>query len=326
MKENWKNTPSVQALAQPLLSKLIANADRLGLIVTQLDNGTRLVDAGMRVQGSVEAGVLISEICMGGLGQVHMESSDVWPCTESQLTVSTDQPVLSCLASQYAGWSLKHGEGKEAFQALGSGPARALGSNEELFAELGYRDQSESAVLVMETDKAPPLPLVDKIAQRCGVQARELTLIIMPITSLCGVIQVAARVVETALHKMHSLHLPLDRIISGSGRVPLCPVTEDFMIGMGRSNDAILFGGEVDLTLDASDEELEEWVQKMPSSASPDYGQLFSEIFKAVNYDFYQIDPLLFSPALVHLTSSGSGKVFSAGQLNRELLEKSFSG
>ena len=33
--------------------------------------------------------------------------------------------------------------------------------------------------------------------------------------------------------------------------------------------------------------------------ASPDYGRPFSEIFAGYNNDFYRIDPMLFSPAVI---------------------------
>ena len=50
---------------------------------------------------------------------------------------------------------------------------------------------------------------------------------------------------------------------------------------------------------------------------------LFYEIFKRYEGDFYKIDPLLFSPAEVWLTSIETGRTFYAGQLNPEVLEAS---
>jgi len=318
-------THSVNTLAAPLVDKLENNAEELGVSVSRLENGARIIDAGISVPGSAEAGRLISEICMGGLGQVRLEDCSTYANTDWIVHVESHEPVLACLASQYAGWSLSHSEGKGAFNALGSGPARAMGSHEDLFEELGYRDQAETACMVVEVDKIPPVELADKIASRCGIPADKLTLILTPTTSVCGVIQVVARVLETALHKVHTLHFPLQTIVSGKGHAPVCPVAKDFMTGMGRTNDAILFAGEIELQIDADDNAIEELASQLPSNTSSDYGKLFAEVFKEVNYDFYKIDPMLFSPAKVTLTSIKTGKTYEAGEVNTTLLEKSFT-
>lgn len=317
--------PSLNTLAAPLLESLVARAAELRLAVSRQENGVRIIDAGQGVSGGLEAGRLIAEICLAGLGRVSITPcgpSTRWPW---ELSVATAQPVLACLGSQYAGWSLAHGEGKGGFFALGSGPGRALARKEELFQELGYQDQADSTCLVLETDKLPPLPLLDKIALNCGVTPENLTLILTPTSSLAGSVQVVARVLEVALHKAHFLGFPLEHIVDGVGSAPLCPPSPDFLTAMGRTNDAILFGGRVHLFVRGSETAAEDLARRMPSEASADYGQPFAQIFKAAGYDFYQIDPLLFAPAQVTVTSMDSGKSFHAGHLNGELLERSFS-
>ncbi len=317
--------PSLNKLTEPLVDNLVENAESLRIAVSRLENGTQIIDAGISVPGSVEAGRQISEICMGGLGQVRLEDCTSYANTNWMVYVESKEPVLACLASQYAGWSLNYGEGKGAFNALGSGPARAMGSNEELFEELAYRDKAETAYMVVEVDKLPPVELADKIATRCGISSDKLTLVLTPTTSVCGVIQVVARVLETSLHKVHTLGFPLESIIEGKGYAPVCPVADDFMTGMGRTNDAILFAGEIQLQIDAEDDEIELLANKLPSCASSDYGKLFAEVFKEVNYDFYKIDPMLFSPAKVAITSVKTGKTYEAGKIDEALLEKSFT-
>lgn len=317
--------PSINTLTAPLVERLVEQADELRLAVSRQDNGTRIVDAGIQVPGGIEAGRRIAEICLGGLGRValHPGGADAgWPW---ELAVSTAQPVLACLGSQYAGWSLAHGEGKSGFFALGSGPGRALAGKEELFAELGYLDSSTSACLVLETDKTPPLPLLDKIADQCKVAPENLTLILTPTTSLAGSVQVVARVLEVALHKAHFLGFPLEHIVDGMGTAPLCPPSPDFLTAMGRTNDAILFGGRVQLFVSGAEAAAEDLAKRLPSEASADYGQPFAQVFKAAGHDFYKIDPLLFAPARVTVTSLASGRSFRAGRLNAELLERSFS-
>ncbi len=315
---------SVNTLSAPLVERLVANADTYRVVVETLDNGARIVDAGINVPGGLEAGRLITEICLGGLGSVNLRAGNSFSNWSWFLDVHSTNPVIACLGSQYAGWSLAHGEGKGAFNALGSGPGRAMGSREELFTELDYRDQAESACLVVEVDQVPPVALVDKIAAQCGIGAGQLTLILTPTSSLAGSIQVVGRVLEVALHKVHTLHFPLDKVVDGAGSAPICPPGTDFLTAMGRTNDAILFGGYVHLFVDSDDESASKLAAELPSSSSKDYGKPFAEIFKAVNYDFYQIDPFLFSPAKVTVSSLKTGNSFHAGRLDEDLLIESF--
>jgi methenyltetrahydromethanopterin cyclohydrolase len=124
---------------------------------------------------------------------------------------------------------------------------------------------------------------------------------------------------------LHTLHFPLENIVEGVGSAPLPPVSSDFLTAMGRSNDAILFGGFVQLNVNCSDAVAEKLAHELPSNTSKDYGKPFAEIFKAVNMNFYQIDPLLFSPAKVNITNLKSGNSFAAGELNEALLNLSFN-
>ena len=216
-----KTIPSVNQLVQPLVRELVENADKFRVQVSALDNGCTIVDGGIEVDGGLEAGRLIAEICLEGMGTVTLTHSPYvgrWPLT---LNVHTGNPVLACLGSQYAGWSLAHGKGKDSFYALGSGPARALCVKEALFGELAYKDECGETVLVMEVDKVPPLELVEKIASDCGVPTSGLTIILTPTRSLAGSLQVVARVLEVAMHKAHELHFPLEDIVDGSGRAPI---------------------------------------------------------------------------------------------------------
>ncbi|MGR9105411.1 MAG: methenyltetrahydromethanopterin cyclohydrolase [Gammaproteobacteria bacterium] len=321
-----KHKPSVNQLVQPVVRTLVDSAEKLRLKVSKLDNGCTIVDAGIEVDGGLEAGRLIAEICLGGMATVtltHSPYAGRWPLT---VNVHTGNPVLACLGSQYAGWSLSHGKGKGAFYALGSGPARALCVKEELFGELQYKDESSETVLVMEVDKIPPLELIEKIANDCGVAPSGLTIILTPTSSLAGSLQVVARVLEVAMHKAHTLHFPLSDIVDGSGSAPLCPPAPDFMQAMGRTNDAILFAGQVHLFVRGSDEAAEKLAAELPSSVSKDYGKPFAQVFKEYDYDFFKIDPLLFSPASVIVTALQSGRSFHAGKLDVALLEKSFGG
>jgi methenyltetrahydromethanopterin cyclohydrolase len=320
---------SVNKLTQPLVQYLLDNADKLRLGIETLDNGCTIIDAGIKVLGGLEAGRIITEICMGGLGTVSLSQSSYtnnWPLT---VNVHASNPVLACLGSQYAGWSLSHAK----YYALGSGPARAMATKvkndevvavEELYAELDYRDSADRSVLVIENDALPPVEIVEKVAAACGVSPDKLTIIVTPTSSLAGGVQVVGRVLEVALHKAHALHFPLENIIDGSGSAPVCPPHPNFVKAMGRTNDAILFAGQVHLFVKGSDEEAEKLANELPSSTSKDYGKPFADIFKAYEYDFFKIDAMLFSPASVIVTAVESGKSFRAGKLDNALLDLSF--
>ena len=314
--------PSVNALAAPLTAALITDAHWLRLGVERIDGGAVVVDAGIAQRGGLEAGRRIAEICMGGMGRVALHGfPGRWP---THVSVLAADPVLSCLGSQYAGWSLAHGDGKGAFRALGSGPGRALAVKEDLFKELDYRDHGDSTCLVLEVDRPPPPEIVDKVARDCGVAAPRITFILTPTQSLAGMVQVVARVLEVALHKVHALGFALDQVVDGTGHAPLPPAGGDFITAMGRTNDAILFGGEVHLHVDAPDADAEELARRLPASASRDYGRPFAEIFKAYKGDFYKIDGSLFSPAEALVTAIETGETFRAGEINLALLDKSF--
>ena len=318
----------INALAGPLTDALVADAAPLRLGLERMANGCLLVDGGIAVSGGLEAGRRIAEICMGGLGRVALRAESqvggrigTWPIA---VEVWASDPVLACLGSQYAGWSLNHGEGKGAFHALGSGPGRSLACKEPLFDELGYRDRSDRTCLVLEVDRIPPEPLVEKIARDCGIAPTGLTLILTPTRSLAGTVQIVARVLEVALHKAHTLGFDLKDIRDGLGSAPLSPPAPDFVTAMGRTNDAILFAGQVHLFVAGPDDAARDLAEGLPSSASRDYGRPFAEVFKAVKYDFFQIDPPLFSPARILVTALESGRTFAAGRLDPDLLAASF--
>ena len=317
--------PSVNATAAPLVAELRDRADALRVGVTRMEDGACVVDAGIHHRGGIEAGLLISRICMGGLGHVDLRSNPVFPDWPWQVEVRTSQPVLACLGAQYAGWSLSFDTPKK-FSALGSGPARALAVREPLFEELGYRDRSDSACLVLETDRHPPAALAEKVSRDCGVAPERVTLVLTPTGSLAGVVQIAARVVEVALHKAHEIGFPLDAIVDGAGSTPLPPPIDDALTAMGRTNDTILFGGQVQLFVSCEDGQAEDLANRLPSGSSKDYGKPFAQVFRDHGYDFFRIDPMLFSPARVAVTVLGSGRTFHAGRLDGELLERSFGG
>jgi len=316
--------PSVNRGAAPLVDRLVADADRLRVAVSTGPLGETLVDAGANAVGGLEAGLRLAEICLGGLGTVTLEASSATPRWPFTLTVRTSDPVIACLGSQYAGWSLSHQDGDNGYFVLGSGPARAAAAIETLYEELGYRDGATRTALVLEADAPPPAALVAHICEKTAVRPADLTILYAPTDSLAGSTQVVARVLEVALHKAHTLHFPLDHIIDGVASAPLAPPVPDFVRAMGRTNDAIIYGGRVQLFVTGSDDDARDLAERLPSRTAADYGAPFAEIFRRFDGDFYKIDPMLFSPAAVIVTNLDTGTSHHAGAIDTALLDASF--
>jgi methenyltetrahydromethanopterin cyclohydrolase len=308
---------SLNARTAELVRAIVHRADVFDIFVSTPACGTTLIDFGINVQGNRLAGILLAQVCLADLATIEIDDSgEPWP----MLKVKTHAPVQACLASQYAGWEVKG----EKYFAMGSGPMRAAAGREPLFDEIGYRETASEAVGVLEASKLPPDAVCLEIAAKCGVDPQRLALLVAPTHSLCGTIQIVARSVETALHKLHVLGFDLGRIVSGKGSAPLPPLAKDDLAAIGRTNDAILYGGEVVLEVTGDDDSLKEIGPQVPSSASADYGRPFAEIMKHYNNDFYRIDPLLFSPAVVTLVNIETGNEFRFGNVNQELLTRSF--
>jgi methenyltetrahydromethanopterin cyclohydrolase len=304
--------------AQRIADSMIEDADRLGIEHSRGSLGERLIDAGANSPGGIEAGLRIVEICMGGLGTVSAAlATGKWPyCVD----VRSSQPVLACLGSQYAGWNLSH----EKYFAMGSGPVRALARVEPLFDKIAYREpDAESSVIVLETATPPPAAIVDKVSNTTGLDPEKLTFIYAPTQSLTGSMQIVGRVLEVALHKAHDLNFPLDAIVDGAGRAPIPAPHPDFLQAMGRTNDAIIYGGIVQLYVRGSAQNARDLAEQLPSRTSRDYGQPFADIFKKFKGDFYAIDPHLFSPAEVIVTAIETGDTFRSGRADNAMLEQS---
>ncbi len=277
--------------------------------------GAILVDAGIEAEGSLNAGILISEMLLSGLGDVNVFYASDWLSVQ----VSTDLPVVACLASQYAGWKISLGS----FYGMCSGPGRLLGSKEELFDRFGWLEGSTRAVLFIETSDVPSQEVVEYVSDSCKLHEDRIGIVFSSSNSLVGSIQVPARVVETGIHKLMEVGYDVSKIRSAVGSSPIPPIGESALDAIGKLNDAIIYGGRTIFYVDDADD-LSDVIKKIPSSASANYGLPFLEIFGRNNNDFYSIDPLLFSPAEVSMISLRTGRLYRAGRVNVEILENSF--
>ncbi|HTN74957.1 MAG TPA: methenyltetrahydromethanopterin cyclohydrolase [Pirellulaceae bacterium] len=316
------NTLCLNDRAARLCDEIESRAAELRAAVTTTVNGTRVIDVGAKATGGLAAGLLLARVCMADLATITLVPGDraLWPGWAVQ--VHTDHPVDACMASQYAGWQLAAGK----FFAMGSGPMRAAAAKEELFKDLQNHEVADKVVGVLESSKLPPDEICLKIATDCGVAPERVTLLVARTASRAGTLQVVARAVETALHKLHELGFDLTRISSAAGTAPLPPIAADDLTGIGWTNDAVLYGGEVTLWVHGDDASLAEIGPRVPSSASADYGEPFASIFDRYQRDFYKIDPLLFSPASVTFMNLDTGRTQRFGSVNPEVLARSFGG
>jgi methenyltetrahydromethanopterin cyclohydrolase len=306
--------------ASEIADNMADQADILRVKTHRLPSGARVIDAGVEVDGGVEAGLDLAEICMGGLGNLACAPVQIGDKSHPGVIVWTDHPAVACMASQYAGWAISVGK----FFAMGSGPLRAHARVErELFEKLDYAEEAEHGVLVLEGRTLPTDAVAAWVAQKARLEPSQLTFVIAPTASLAGGVQISARILETGLHKMETLGFDVRRVVSAMGTAPIPPVAKNDLRAIGRTNDCILYGGQARYTIRAGDAELAELASQVPASASRDYGTPFYDIFQRYEGDFYKIDPLLFSPGEVWLTSTESGRTHHAGQLNADILTAS---
>jgi methenyltetrahydromethanopterin cyclohydrolase len=316
---------SVNSSALPVVQEMIEYADELGIKVTTTGNGATIIDAGIEANGSLNAGRFVTEVCLGGLGTASLSLSEyggrlVLP----SIFVETGHPSIATLGSQFAGWRIRDKEKK--FFGMGSGPARALSLEpKELYEKISYEDKAKNAIIVIETERRPDNDIAEIIAGKCLVSNSDLNMIVAPTNSIVGSVQISGRVMETGIHKLSEVGFDPKKIRHACGLAPIAPIHPNSAKAMGRTNDVILAAGRVFLTVEAGEsDDLADIISKVPSSSSKDYGKPFHQIFKAAGYDFYKIDPGLFAPAEITVNDLKSGRLYRAGRVDVELLNKSF--
>ena len=316
---------SVNLEAKKTVDLMIRKADELNLAVDVLNNGSTVIDAGVNVVGSFKAGELYTKVCLGGLADVGI--SIPGDLSENfalpSVKIKTDFPAISTLGSQKAGWSVS----VEDFFALGSGPARALALKPaETYKEIGYKDEADLAILTLEADRLPGVDVTEVIASESNVSPENVYVLVAPTSSLVGSIQISGRVVENGTYKMlEFLHFDVNKVKHAAGIAPIAPVDPDGLKAMGKTNDAVLFGGRTYYYVESEEgDDVKSVAEKLPSSASAGYGKPFFDVFKEAEFDFYKIDKGMFAPAEVVINDLRTGEIFRTGYVNNELLMKSF--
>lgn len=306
---------SLNRMALELVDEAMDFADELNIAVSELDTETTVLDFGIEADGGIEAGLLLAELQTAGLATVQTRMDEVGTVPIPHVEFSTDQPALSILCSQKAGWELA----AEDFEGLGSGPARALVAEEEEFARVGYEDVFDFAVLAVESDEFPTEAAAEQVADLAGVDSGSVFLPAFSTASLVGSVTMAARAAELAVFRLSELgYDPLD-IVTASASAPVAPVAGDEGTAIGRTNDAIAYGGRTHVVVREGFDRFDE----VASTASEEYGTPFEEIFEAVDWEFYDVPESVFAPAQVTIDVIG-GDTHHYGRTNEELLIDSF--
>ena len=319
---------SLNQAAFDLVRPWLAQADGIGA-ASNRHGAAWVLDCGVEAPGGSEAGLLMARVALGGLGQVSLATADEaanaygglwndlpWPV----VSVSTAAPVAACLAAQYAGWKVSSG----GYFAMASGPMRAAIGREDLFDTIGLRERPEVAVGLLETAQLPPDDVCRQLAADAGVEPERLILLVARTASVAGSLQVVARSLETALHKLHDLKFDLARIVAGRGVAPLPPVPATDLVAIGRTNDAILYGGCVVLEVTGDDASLAAIGPRSVSGGSAAHGEPFLAMFERAGRDFFALDPAVFAPAVLEFVNVETGRRQRFGNLAADIVARSF--
>ncbi|WP_101294424.1 methenyltetrahydromethanopterin cyclohydrolase [Halegenticoccus soli] len=306
---------SINRMAIELVDEALDFADELGIESRELDSGATELDFGIDADGGIEAGLLLAEIQTAGLATIQTRMDEVAGAPMPHVELATDHPDVALLCSQKAGWELEFGD----FDGLGSGPARALVGEESEFERVGYYDEFDLTVLAVESIDHPTDEVAAHVAELAGVEETAVFLPTYATGSVAGSVSIAARAAELAVFRLFELgYDPLD-VRSVSGSAPVAPVSYDEGVAMGRTNDALAYGGQVYLHVAEEFDRFDE----VPSTATDEYGTPFEEIFESVGWDFYDLPESVFAPAQVTIDVA-NGPTHVLGETNEELLADSF--
>jgi len=309
---------SVNEKALEIAEEMMDWSDELKVKTIELSNGAKVIDCGVNVDGGYEAGLMFTDICMGGFGVSSISVHKVNDVPLAFVDIITDHPAMACLGAQKAGWRVS----VDKYFAMGSGPARALALKAKAtYEKIEYEDDFDYLIIALESSQLPDEKVIEYIAEASHVEPENVIALVAPTASIVGSVQVSGRVVETAIFKLNELGYDTTKIVSATGSAPIAPVVKDDLKAMGCTNDSVIYFGSVFLTVNGVDEEL---FKQVPSATSKDYGRPFYKTFKDSGYDFFKIDANVFAPAEITVNDLETGKTFHTGHLNGEVIMESY--
>ena len=81
---------------------MAATAAALRIQVHTTSAGARVLDCGVQAPGGLQAGLALARACLAGLADVSLAPGEVAGVGVPCVQVSSDQPVLACMAAQYS--------------------------------------------------------------------------------------------------------------------------------------------------------------------------------------------------------------------------------
>jgi methenyltetrahydromethanopterin cyclohydrolase len=307
---------SINRTAIELVDEALDFAGELDVAGYELDNGATVIDFGVDATGGVEAGLLLAEIQTAGLASVNTRLGELAGAPRTYVELSTDHPAVALLCAQKAGWELTFDDG---FDGLGSGPARALVGQETEFERVGYYDEAEFATLAVESATLPDETVAEHVADLAEVDPEGVFLPTYATGSMAGSVATAARAAELAVFRLLEVGYEPTDVLHAAGSAPIAPATHDEALAMGRTNDALAYGGRVHLQVARDDDRFEQIV----STVREDYGTPFVEVFDDAEWDFYAVPESVFAPAQVTVDVV-DGPVYTVGETDEALLADSF--
>jgi methenyltetrahydromethanopterin cyclohydrolase len=306
--------------------KILPFAEQLNCKIHHLKNGATVVDMGVEAPGGYQAGKLIVEATIGGMGHINFGEYRLEDIHLPSIDVYIDHPVEATLSSQFSGWKMPGKEIPGYINPIGSGPARAIARNDIFSQSWHYQDINHETVFAAQTQEIPDESVAEMVAEGCKLPVENVYILATKTASLAGSIQVCSRTVEASLWRLYRKGLDIGKIISGMGTCPIAPPIKDELKAMDRVNTALLYGVTVRYVVDCSDEEIEPVIDTAPFSASRRYGERFIDIFEEGKRDFYIVDKDIHTVARYEITNYATGKTFMGGILRADMMRESFYG
>ncbi|NMC79273.1 MAG: methenyltetrahydromethanopterin cyclohydrolase [Chloroflexi bacterium] len=304
--------------------KILPYAEQLNCQVHQLKNGAIVIDMGIEAPGGWMAGKLFVEATIGGLGHVDFGRFQLGQIDLPSIDVYIDHPATACLSSQFSSWPLPQSEVPGAIRPLGSGPARAI-ARIDFFSKLwDYQDNHHETVFAIQADALPDESLAEEVARECHLSPKNLYILAVKTGSIAGSIQVCSRTIETSIWCLHYRGFDLHKVICGSGTCPVVPPVADEFKALVRVNAAVVYGGSVRYVVDATDEEVQAVIDRLPTSAAPRYGEPFVKFLEESGRDVFKTDVDINSVAHYEIMNYATGNVFSAGKIEEAYLNELF--
>ena len=306
---------SLNRMAIELVDEALDFADELNVGVHELDDEATVLDFGVEVESGIEAGLLLAEVQTAGLATLQVDAGTVAGTPRPYVELTTDQPGLALLASQKAGWELSVDD----FEGLGSGPARAMVAAEEEFARLGYRDDFDLTALAVESSALPTVAVAEHVSDRAGIDPAATFLLAYATGSVAGSVTAAARAAELAVFRLSDLGYDPTEVVTAVGRAPIAPVSYDEATAIGRTTDAVAYGGQVHLQVGTDFDRFDE----VASVAATEYGRPLVEVFDGVDWEFDALPEDPVGPAQVTIDVLG-GPTYAFGETSEDVLADSF--